>query len=205
MAAVACPHCTVPNEQGSTFCQSCGKALPAVAATGPRVIAGQAVAATSAGMKLQVDELHKQLKKAAGALLWVAILQTLFGALIYFLVHNATAARAPAAVDATSVVIFGIAAVFWALYFWARVNPLPAAIVGLVIYVTLWALDFIVALAAMGNAPAGQAGALAANPFRGIVIKIIIIAILVRAIKAGQQHRKLLRQQQAGFEPLPVA
>lgn len=91
-------------------------------------------------------------------------------------------------------VIFGIAAIFFGLYFWARVNPLPAAIVGLVIYVTLWVLDIVLTTAAMANAPAGsrQPGA---GPFNGIIIRIIIIAILVRAIQAGSQHRKLLRQQ----------
>jgi hypothetical protein len=196
---IACPHCRALNPVGSAFCESCGKALPTGATAGPRIIAGNQFATTAAGQKLQSDELEKQAKKAAGALLAVAVVQTAFGALVYFLLQNA-GPQAAAAAQSTVVVVFGVAVIFWGLYFWARKAPFPAAIVGLVVYVTLWLLDLIVWAVAISNHPgAAGTGAAAAGPFNGIIIKIIIIAVLINAIKAGAKHRQLLRQQSSGL------
>ena len=69
--------------------------------------------------------------------------------------------------------------VFFALYFWARKQPLPASIVGLLVYVTMHLLDAIADPTAIA---------------RGIIMKIIIIAILVNAIQAGVKYRQLQRQ-----------
>jgi len=200
VGSIACPHCAAANEAGSAFCRTCGKALPAVNATGPRIITGQALASTAAGVKLQSDELERQAKKAANALLAVAILQTIFAGAFYLISQNLPRA---AAINLPVVLgtILGVAAIFWALYFWARVNPLPAAIVGLVVYVSLWALDFIVAMGQMANSGGHTIGA---GPFNGIIIRLIIVLMLVRAIQAGVMHRKLMRQRQQGFEPLQV-
>ena len=77
------------------------------------------------------------------------------------------------------VSVFGIAAVFFALYFWARKQPLPASIVGLILFITVHLLDAIADPAALA---------------RGLIMKIIIIAILVNAIQAGVKYRQLQRQ-----------
>ena len=141
---------------------------------------------------MQSDELQKQLKKAKGALLAVAIIQTVFAGVFYVLVQQASRTaqvNMPVAIGT----ILAIAVVFWGLYFWSRVNPLPAAIVGLVVYVTLWAIDFVAAVVAMSNNP--NARPIGAGPFNGIIIKIIIVVILVRAVQSGATYRKLMRQQ----------
>ena len=207
MPIVSCPHCGVPNEAGSAFCGSCGKALPTAISAGPRVITGGALASTAAGAKLQADLLHKEAMKAANALLTVAIIQTALGAILY-----AILAKSPVAAAVNLPLVFGpilgVAILFWGLYIWARSNPLPAAIVGLVVYVTLWALDLIVTLVAIAHSPTapngsgGSGGLPAGGLSNGIFIKILIIAMLVRAIKAGVMHRKLMRQQAIGLVPV---
>jgi hypothetical protein len=190
---VACPHCGVANAAGSAFCGSCGKALP-VASAGPRIISGNQFATTSAGQKLQGDDLHKQAKKAAGALLAVAVVQTIFTVIIYAALQNAPRS-AQINIPMQMGVIGGIAVVFWGLYIWARSSPFPAAIVGLVVYLTLWGADLVVWFISMSKNPDSTS---AATPFSGIIIKIIIIGVLIQAIQAGAKHRQLMRQQAAG-------
>lgn len=196
MESAICPHCQAENEAGSTFCAACGKAMPAVMATGPRVVSAAATPTTSAGMKLHTDELHKQAKSASGALLAVAIIQTVFGGIM---VAALSASRAGARMDTTILyaTVFGVAVIFWALYVWSRWAPLPAAIVGLVVYISLWLLDIIGAIVAMQNP--STPGAVVASPFSGIILRIIIIAVLVKAVKAGVRHRQLTREQTPGF------
>lgn len=180
---IACPHCGAMNPGTGAFCEACGKALPSSAASSPRVTtSATGFAATGAGRALQSDELNKQARKAAGALLAVAIIQAVFGALLIFVLMPKDF---PA--DQRNIVmvsVFGIAAVFFALYFWARKQPLPAAIVGLALFITMHLLDAIADPAALG---------------RGLIMKIIIIVILVQAIQAGVKHRQLQRQA-AGFD-----
>ena len=210
MDQVPCPHCGSGNDAEVAFCASCGKALPSSHPTGPRFIVPGTTAMTSAGFKLQLDELHQKARTASGALLAVAIIQTIF---IFIVGSIATgvglARRSPGALGLTMLLVpvVAVGVIFWGLYFWSRKNPLPAAIVGLVVYVSVWALDIIggvMMLQQQGVRGAGPAGVGPVyNPISsGIVIRIIIIAILVRAIQAGAEHRKLLRQQAAG--PVPV-
>ena len=73
MNAVSCPHCGAANAAGTSFCESCGKAMPQ-ASGGPRVIDEGELAGTSAGQSLQAEELRKKMRSATGALIAVAIL-----------------------------------------------------------------------------------------------------------------------------------
>ena len=210
MALIACPHCAAANESGSVFCQACGKALPGADPSMPRVVSGSALAGTSAGVKLQGDELRKEASKAANALLVVAVLQTIGAAVVFVMFYN-LGARTMARFNLTAIYmpVFGLAALFWGLYLWARVNPLPAAIVGLVVYVTVWIVDALMTAAVLARTQQagrpGAGGGVAGGVFGGIGLRIIIIVMLVRAIQAGALHRKLLRQQQQqGIPPLSV-
>ena len=174
MAQVTCPHCGVLNANAGSFCESCGKALPAVFTSGPRVVSGTAIAGTAVGQRLQSGELQKSARRSAGALLAVAILQMLAG----FLIMNLL----PKNFEQKTLVLgmlFGIGVVFFGLAGWALKQPLPAAIVGLALYITLWLVDIVADPTAIA---------------RGILLKLIIIAVLVRAIQAGLQHRKLMQE-----------
>ena len=175
-----CPHCNELNPAGASFCGSCGKAMPVLGASGPTVLSGDALAGSGAGQQLQSQELAKKTRSAAGALLAVAIIQTLVGLLMFFVVKAQVANDPTLEIDPVFfIVLGGVAAIFWGLWFWARKNPLPAAIVGLVLFLTLWFVDILVDPTQIA---------------RGIIVKIIVIAVLVKAIKAGAQHRKLMQQ-----------
>ncbi|MEW6249262.1 MAG: zinc ribbon domain-containing protein [Planctomycetota bacterium] len=175
-----CPHCGAVQATTSAFCTTCGKALPSAAPGGPRVVDDSELQ-TAAGRTLRGAELQKQLKKASGALLAVAILQAVFGGLL-FVIGGALLGGEGKLPPAVFVGVFVIAAIFFGLYIWARRSPFPAALAGLVVYLTVHLLDAI------------------ADPttlVRGLIVKIIIILILVRAISAGAKYRALMREQAA--------
>ena len=175
-----CPHCSAVNADDSQFCEQCGKVI-AVAASGPRVVHGGKVAATGVGRDLQATALAATAKKAAGALLAVAILQAIAGTVMVYAAKKAAVAGTDLTV--LYVVVYGVAAVFFGLYLWARRNPLPAAISGLVVFLTLHGLEAV-------SDPESIA--------KGILVKIIIIVVLARAISAGMKHRALKREAPAG-------
>jgi hypothetical protein len=161
----------------------------------PRVVGGDAIASTAAGQQLQGEQLHKQAKRASGALLAVAIIMTIVGGLIFFLTQQAGSRGAGGGNqvlqvnNAAAVITLIVAAVFWGLYFWSRSQPLPAAIVGLVIYATLIIINVITNVSQMGQEGAPRGGL-------GVgCVDIMIMVVLAQAISAGVQHRKLLRQQ----------
>lgn len=175
MSFTICPHCAANTPVGS-FCQSCGKAIES-AASAPRVVKGADIAKTSAGATLQSEQLEKQVRSASGALLAVAILSLLGLGLLWFMLQQMgpqvdwdIATILLAAQAAISVIFFG-------LWIWSKSSPLPAAIVGLVVYLSL-----ILVNAFMDPATIAQ----------GLIVKIIIIAFLCKGISAGLQHRKLL-------------
>src|SRR4051812_31111904 len=113
---IACPHCNAPNVAGAAFCESCGKALPRAAAGGPRVVSADALPQTAAGQKLVSDELIKQQRKASYTLLIVGIIQVTCGAILL-----AVLAKAPRGAQVKPILFiaqFGVAAIFFVLYFW---------------------------------------------------------------------------------------
>ena len=169
MDSIACPHCTAANPPDARFCESCGKALPASVAAQPRIVEDSQVASTTAGKALQAATLEKHSRRASSVLLVVAILQALFGAFVLpprmFETHPVVFAT-----------VFGIAAIFFGLFLWARRNPLPAAIVGLVLFVSLHLLEAVVRPESLRQ---------------GLIVKLIIIIVLVKAVQAGVQYRKV--------------
>jgi hypothetical protein len=190
IATMQCPHCGAANPVGSQFCQSCGKALPSMAQGGPRIVGSAGFATTSAGQKLQADELHKTAKKASGALLAVAIIQTIVCGVL-LAIAGANGRIDVMFANAIFIGMGAIAVIFWGLWGWSRRQPLPAAIVGLVLYATLIAINVVFATRNLGAGGSGSGG------FGGIGIgwlDIVIMAVLAQAITAGVKHRQLLRQ-----------
>jgi hypothetical protein len=183
--STACPHCGAANPSGAAFCESCGKALPGAVST-PRVITGTVQPMTGAGRSLVADDLHRTTKKAATALMWVAILQTFLGPVALYLQISRLERENPGMQYEIQpfawATVLGIAAVFWGLFLWARRNPLPAAIVGLIVFISIHALDAVLDPRTLAH---------------GIFMKIIVIAVLSRAISAGVKHRRLLEEQRA--------
>jgi hypothetical protein len=175
-----CPHCSTTNPPDARFCESCGESFPETDVSRPRVVSGSDVASTETGRSLQADQLKQQSRKAAGALLAVAILQVIFGTFMYLVARNEVANNPELTVDRAAIgTVYGVGGLFFALYLWARKNPLPAAIVGLVIFVSLHLLDAVLDPTAIA---------------RGIIVKIIIIVVLIKAIQAGVRHRTISRE-----------
>ncbi|MDB5328268.1 MAG: hypothetical protein JWM57_3837 [Phycisphaerales bacterium] len=193
--AINCPHCDVSNPNGGAFCESCGMALPDPHYTGPRVVDAKSLPATVAGGELFGDQLLKQTKTAVTTLLVVGIVQIVIGGLAALAVMNLSHGRQanPAALIPFAVIgVIGL--IFIGLSFWARHSPLPAAIVGLVLYSTLVVLNIATA---MSNISAG--GPQANNGLGGIGVgwlDIVIIIFLARGIQAALTHRRLLDSQQ---------
>jgi hypothetical protein len=179
--SIACPHCTAVNEMSTQLCGSCGKFVTARSG-GPRITNEKTLATTITGQTLQSEELAKTTKTAAGALLAVAILQTLGAAVVFFLLAPNASAAEKGALYATAIITMILSLGFYGLAFWARKQPLIPAIVGTSVLCFVWLLDIIFDPASIA---------------RGIFIKILILAVLVRAIQAGLQHRKLKAAMQA--------
>ena len=183
--AVTCPHCSAVNAVAGAFCEACGKALPSAAPAGPRVLTGDAMPTSGAGRAVVSDDLRKKMRQASYALLAVAIIQTIIGPVMLY-ASKAQMERqtgAPAEITAIGwIIVIGIASAFWILFLWSRFQPLAAAIVGMVLFLTIILLDAI------------------ADPMtiaQGLIMKVIVIAVLAKGISAALQYKRM----QAGEAP----
>ena len=194
MSTLACPHCGADYESGSAFCESCGKALPLANGGGPRVVTAASLPATAAGADMLGDQLQKHTKRAANTLLAVGIVQLVIGGVLIAVMSSSRTIDVDA-VKLLLVIQAVVATVFIALSFWARRSPLPASIIGLVLYGTLVVINVVTALS---NASAGGER----EPGRGIGglgigwLDIVIMIFLARGIQAALENRKLLAAQQ---------
>jgi hypothetical protein len=191
IAPVLCPHCQAPNAAGASFCEACGKAMPAMSSSGPRVVDETGMASTGVGQRLQLDELQKQAKKAAGALLAVAIIQTIVCGILIAIAQSNNRLNT----FALTPIFLGLGAMavlFWCLYFWARVQPLPAAIVGLVLYATMITINVIMTINAMSaDSGPGRRGGTGIGGIGIGWIDILIMIVLGKAISAGAKYRRM--------------
>lgn len=115
----------------------------------------------------------EQVKKARGAFLAVGALQIVGGLL--------GAAMAPAGfggvILAAEVVV---ALLFFGLAWWCSRQPFAAAIVGLFLFAGLHLASAVVDPSSI---------------YKGIIIKVIVIVVLVRAVKAGFAYREFVRSR----------
>lgn len=187
-SAITCPHCGAAASSGSAFCEKCGKALPSPYQSGPRVVSADALPQTAAGQQAVGEELMKQQKRASVALLIVAILQTTCGMLVIAALTQT--GGQPGGNSLLYGVQLTVAAIFWGLWFWSRKHPLPATIVGLVLYATLVVINVVTAMSDLTRDPE--------TPRTGIgglgigIVDIIIMVILGQAIAAGVKYKRLM-------------
>ena len=127
MEPISCPHCSAANDADSRFCESCGKALPDPHPAEPRVVTDSELARSTTGQQVQSEALRTQARKAAAALLAVAILQAVAGTFVLFALQGEIAGDPDLEIDAVVIAsVYGIGVLFFGLYLWARRNPLPA-------------------------------------------------------------------------------
>lgn len=117
----------------------------------------------------EAEELLRQTKAVSTALFWVGGLIMVSTALLGLALDgdNRFATMVSAAVIGSIIIGLG---------FWAKRSPMPASIVTLVLLGFLWLADAIVDPTSLAN---------------GIVVKIIVIVVLTRAIKASLRYRQL--------------
>ncbi len=164
MATVECVHCNAINDpvQTSGYCEECGKRLPGGApfSSGPSrsVRINKAVS----------EEREKAINRASGVLFAVAIIQLLCGGgfMLMLPMLEKDKQLVAGAIPMLMAVTGGVFGVFLLLGLWARFQPLPPSIIGLIIYVPLTILDLITS---GGN-------------IASILVKIFIIVGLVNAV-----------------------
>jgi hypothetical protein len=139
------------------------------AACGALVGAGQFCEKCGADQKALSFEQDKarmlhsgSLRSAQSSLLWVGILMAV-GALFSF--------AASGGGDVVALVVgLGIAALYAAFWQWSKRQTLGATAAGLGVFVTLQVANFVVHPASL---------------LQGIVVKIVILVLLVRGVRAG--------------------
>jgi hypothetical protein len=190
MAMVRCPNCDAENAPDATsgVCAICGHRLDAAPRAGiteypgapspvpgypgrpslPRPLGDEPGEPRDPEAE---DERRVAILRASGGLFAVALVQFLCGC--WGLAMVGSLAQGPA-VMAALVVLVGLTAVYVGLGFWARYQPLPPAVLGLVIYVLL-NLAFCLMDPDTG--------------LRGIIVKGILVVVLFQGVRAGLRYQ----------------
>jgi len=175
---VKCTSCKAIVNPNDLYCEACGKSLPPP----------------------ETYLKHKHVKQATGAITSLAVLFFIFGMVMFFATKSQNAvllvklngmdpaANFPAVINGVTYTVAALrerilfepwgallvnmilAAIMGGLAFWGKRAPLPAVLVATATYLVV-----IVGNAILEPATIGQ----------GIYVKIIIIAFLVRGIKAA--------------------
>ena len=120
---------------------------------------------------------HTQsISSGRGWILFVAILQLLFGAgftIAGFAANVEEEQKHQLVFVGGTMLIIGF--VFLALWFWARSSPFPAALTALILYITIHAADAVMDPKSLAN---------------GLLIKILIILGLSKAVQSAYALRK---------------
>ena len=156
---LTCGNCAYEMPPRSNYCEACG--TPLVGTPGPERLADE----------VEAEFLFMQVQRARVVLLLVATLQLVFGGL-----HAAeqAAGATPREFAADWAVALGVPAVFFFLAWWCERSPLAAALVGLVVFVTLH-----------GAAAAVDPSTLAT----GLFLKLVVVTALLQAIAWGVKFR----------------
>lgn len=195
MSQLRCSRCGADNEvSAGAFCGRCGTKLadPAGDANPFAFSAGPPPVPAPGGYDELKDPYEEEdspsekaaKKKASGTLFGVAALQLVCGVAVIMafgaLDKGVQGGRAMAVM---TFVTMGTAVVFGALGFWAMHQPVPASIIGFILYITLSLIDFGLMVAA-GAPPSIVA----------IGIRIAIAAALAQGMRAALDARPRYRR-----------
>jgi hypothetical protein len=130
---------------------------------------------------LEQSKNTRQVAEGRNTLKWVGILNLVLG-VIFYLSLTSTLSGHKEALRLVQMILFVAyflpAVIFLGLYFWAKKNPLPATIAGLVVYVSFQIAGF-----AMNPE-------IAAN-LLGWVFRIMIIGALAKGIQSAAYEKKM--------------
>lgn len=165
---IQCPKCGTAAVKGDDFCGQCGHKLVLLA----RYRLKQSGERFST--RYAKDVYGGNIKSGRGTILAVAIIMAIIG--IYFITASD---RQEENGTATAIANFIIAAIFLALWFWARSQPFPASLTAFILYISLIGIT------------------IAFDPVKtvkGLPIKLIIIGLLLRAITSSYKYKKLIEE-----------
>lgn len=112
-------------------------------------------------------------RSGANALLAVTLLELVGTTVLFFVVARSD----PEPFELAFA--YGIVAAFAGLYVWARSNPYPACIAGLGLYITIHLLAALVDPTSL---------------YKGILVKVIVIGLLIKSIRSIQTYRENARR-----------
>jgi hypothetical protein len=202
VATVRCWHCNTENDPVATagFCDRCGRKLEDVPETGiaeaPRRQAepGQHLYPDrdvdlrtrppfdSPAAELQNYEKQKYLGQASGVLFGMAAIQFLCGMIGIVVSPRLLGLDGdPLMLAVGALIVLGIAGTYVGLGIWARYQPLPATIIGLVLYVAMFIGNMI-----LTDKPE--------TIIMGIWLPILLIIMLARGVVAATKYNKLMQQ-----------
>jgi uncharacterized protein len=148
---------------------------------------------TAPARRIAADAVARKSRRASRPLCAIAIANT-FGLLMTAGVMQNDLAKGVSEAWVFTCVAAGLTAAFWALWGWSLVNPLPAAIVGVLLYTSIW--DSLLA-----HFPKGPPNAAIADQF---LIGLISIGFLAKAvINASSERRMLLAQSETADASQP--
>ena len=107
-----------------------------------------------------------------GWILALAILQ-IIGGIILFAMSRDT--MEPLAAIIMLVIVLGLAVIYFGLWFWAKKSPFPALLTTLIVFLTFHLLDAVFDPASL---------------FRGIIVKIVLVAGLATAVKKAYVKKR---------------
>ena len=178
-----CAKCAGEVPAGASFCEACGTPLKAGAKPKRSLV--------EVRRSVEKGKNSRTIASGRNTLMWVAILNLGLGLLVYLLmagqyhttpnmdpdlmIEYQKAGRLFFIICLVSFFLPGV--IFLGLYVWARTNPLPATMSGLIIYIT-----FLIAGIALN--PETAKGILA------WVIRIAIIGSLWNAVKSAQTEKR---------------
>ncbi|MCG3136011.1 MAG: hypothetical protein HMLKMBBP_03798 [Planctomycetes bacterium] len=189
-----CPKCNAVADDSGAFCPSCGSSLTGAAAPAPgRRRLGN----------LAVVQHEKHTKSARSSILIVAILLAAGGVLMWFLVkkdadevariigdqdvasnpHFREAKRLVARAWLLVASNFVLAAGFVGLWIWAKRNAFGATLTAFIAFLTLVLVNAVVDPATI---------------VQGVIVKILVIAALLKGLKSGLALRKLEQGDRTG-------
>ena len=136
---------------------------------------------TDQATQISAETNRRKSTAAARPLRWIAVAQTLNAVVLASLLQRVLANGNPYAIFLL-VITIALAASFWGLWAWSLVSPLPAAIVGLLLYTSISIATFT---QIPTDSPARYHAGL--GPFGLITIILLVIAII-----HGARQRALL-------------
>jgi len=181
---VRCLTCGAESDPAATgeHCPSCGAKLPPVwlsRGTGaperrarPQKHQPQQLQQRAEEAEAPLSVRDRAARKVSGSLLGAALLLLICNGLsLVWLAQNAPLPQAQLAVAIG--LMLGLSAVYGVLSLWARYQPLPAATLGLLLFLGLMVHEFS-----------------AGTPWRGLGVKIFLFIILLEAVVTARRAGK---------------